>query len=111
MRLEGCMSTGSCRKAIHRVKTLNDDQPFVLPSIERDVPLPPRRFDGSHPFSLLRQLKPGESVFFRGVLTNTTAYHVLSNRTAYLKRTQGFMLTMRSVVEDGTKGVRVWRRA
>jgi|TARA_R110002020_G_scaffold105417_1_gene245900 hypothetical protein len=79
------------------------------PAIDKDVPLPPRRFDGSHPFSILRELELGDSVFFRGVLGSTQAYQVLSNRAAYLKRSRGVVLTMRSVIEKGHRGVRVWR--
>ena len=80
------------------------------PSIDKDVAMPERRFDGSHPFNIIRKLEPGDSVFFRGVLSDTTAYQVLSNRTAYMKRSRGFILTMRSVIEEGQRGVRVWRQ-
>ena len=81
------------------------------PEIDKDIPLPARRFDGSHPFHILRKLEPGDSVFFRDVLGNTNAYQILSNRTAYLKRSRGLVLTMRSVIENGHRGVRVWRQS
>ncbi len=80
------------------------------PVIDKDIPLPAARFQEGHPFSILRKLKPNESVFFRGVVAGSNAYKVLSNRMAYLKNTQGFMLTARSVIENGDRGVRVWRR-
>ena len=82
-----------------------------LPRIDKGIPFPDARFDEGHPFAVLRKLKSGDSVFFRGVVSGSNAYKVLSNRMSYLKTTQGFMLTARSVVEDGDKGVRVWRRA
>jgi len=82
-----------------------------LPVIDKGVPLPPARFNEGHPFAVLRKLDAGDSVFFRGVIAGSNAYKVLSNRMSYLKTTQGFMLTARSVVEEGTRGVRVWRRA
>ena len=90
---------------------MSDDPLFAPPSIDRNIPLPPRRFHAGHPFGLLRTLEPGGSIFFRGVLPSTHAYRVLSNRMAYLKRMHGAMLTMRSGVEGGSRGVRVWRRA
>ena len=82
-----------------------------LPTINKNIPLPPSRFEEGHPFAVLRKLQTGDSVFFRGVLSGAKAYKVLSNRMSYLKCTQGMMLTARSVIEDGSKGVRVWRRA
>jgi len=88
-------------------KTLMADS---LPRIDKNVPLPSARFDGGHPFSILRKLEPGDSVFFRGVISGSNSYKVLSNRLSYLKVTQGFLLTSRSVIEDGAKGVRVWRK-
>ena len=83
----------------------------ILPKIDKGIPMPSARFNQGHPFSVLRKLEIGDSVFFRGVTSGNNAYKVLSNRMSYLKNTQGFMLTARSVVEDGSKGVRVWRRA
>jgi len=93
------------------VMTARPSMTDSLPRIDQGVPLPPARFDEGHPFAVLRKLKSGDSVFFRGVTAGSNAYKVLSNRMSYLKTTQGFMLTARSVVEDGSKGVRVWRRA
>jgi|TARA_R110000824_G_scaffold372065_2_gene561897 sortase (surface protein transpeptidase) len=82
-----------------------------LPTIDKNVPLPSSRFNEGHPFAVLRKLQSGDSVFFRGVMSGGKAYKVLSNRMSYLKNTQGMMLTARSVIENGSKGVRVWRRA
>ena len=93
------------------VTTARTSMANSLPKIDKGVPLPVARFDEGHPFAVLRKLKPGDSVFFRGVIAGSNAYKVLSNRMSYLKNTLGFMLTARSVVEDGSKGVRVWRRA
>jgi hypothetical protein len=83
----------------------------TLPKIDKGIPMPSARFNEGHPFSVLRKLEIGDSVFFRGVTSGNNAYKVLSNRMSYLKNTQGFMLTARSIIEDGSKGVRVWRRA
>ena len=83
----------------------------ATPTIDKGIPMPTARFDEGHPFSVLRKLKSGDSVFFRGVIAGSNAYKVLSNRMSYLKNTQGFILTVRSVIESGSKGVRVWRRA
>jgi len=83
----------------------------ATPKIDKGIPMPAARFDEGHPFSVLRKLESGDSVFFRGVISGSKAYKVLSNRMSYLKNTQGFMLTGRSVIENGSKGVRVWRRA
>ena len=82
-----------------------------LPTIDKNVPLPSSRFNEGHPFAVLRKLQSGDSVFFRVVMSGGKAYKVLSNRMSYLKNTQGMMLTARSVIENGSKGVRVWRRA
>ena len=83
----------------------------ATPTIDKGIPMPTARFDEGHPFAVLRKLKSGDSVFFRGVIAGSNAYKVLSNRMSYLKNTQGFILTARSVIESGSKGVRVWRRA
>ena len=80
------------------------------PTIDKGVPLPQARFNEGHPFAVLRKLQVGDSVFFRNVIAGSNAYKVLSNRMSYLKMTQEFMLTARSVVESGDRGVRVWRR-
>jgi hypothetical protein len=89
-----------------RLSVIVSDQP----TIDKGVPLPPARFNEGHPFAVLRKLQVGDSVFFRGVIAGSNAYKVLSNRMSYLKTTQEFMLTARSVVENGDRGVRVWRR-
>jgi hypothetical protein len=83
----------------------------ATPRIDKGIPMPAARFNEGHPFSILRKLDVGDSVFFRGVISGSNAYKALSNRMSYLKNTQGFMLTGRSVIESGSKGVRVWRTA
>ena len=83
----------------------------TTPAIEQGIPMPAPRFNEGHPFAVLRKLESGDSVFFRGVIAGGNAYKVLSNRMSYIKGTQGFVLTARSVIEDGSQGVRVWRRA
>ena len=83
----------------------------ATPRIDKGIPMPAARFNEGHPFSILRKLETGDSVFFRGVIAGSNAYKVLSNRMSYLQNTQGFILTVRSVIEGGSKGVRVWRTA
>ena len=82
-----------------------------LPTIDKGVPLPSRRFDEGHPLAVLKKMEVEDSVFFRGVTSGSNAYKVLLNRMSRLKRNQGWILVARSVIEDGDKGVRVWRRA
>ena len=81
------------------------------PKIDKHIPMPSSRFDEGHPFAVIRQLQVGDSVYFRGVIAGSNAYKVLTNRMSYLKNNKGVVLTARSVVEDGSKGVRVWRTA
>ena len=97
--------------SLHFAATARPSMGDATPKIDKGIPMPAARFNEGHPFSVLRKLKSGDSVFFRGVIAGSNAYKVLSNRMSYLKMTQGFMLTARSVVEGGSKGVRVWRRA
>jgi len=97
----------SLRFAVTAKPSMDND----TPRIDQGIPMPAARFNEGHPFAVLRKLKSGDSVFFRGVIAGSNAYKVLSNRMSYLKVTQGFMLTARSVIEGGSKGVRVWRRA
>ena len=81
-----------------------------LPTIDKGVPLPSRRFDEGHPLAVLKKMEVEDSVFFRGVTSGSRAYEVLQNRMSRLKKNKGWVLVSRSRIEDGDKGVRVWRR-
>ena len=96
--------------SLHLATTARPSMVDATPKIDKGISMPATRFSEGHPFSVLKKLKSGDSVFFRGVISGSKAYKVLSNRMSYLKTTQGFMLTSRSVIESGSKGVRVWRR-
>ena len=80
-------------------------------AIDKGVPLPSRRFDEGHPLAVLKKMEVEDSVFFRGVTSGSRAYEVLQNRMSRLKKNKGWVLVSRSRIEDGDKGVRVWRRA
>ena len=79
-----------------------------FPVIEKGIPVPPKS-TSYHPFGVLKKLKCNESVWFPDIVSGSRDYALICNRCAYLKRTKGFVCTLRSLTEGGQKGVRVWR--
>jgi len=80
-----------------------------FPVIEKGIPVPPVVDNSIHPFRVLKKLHRNESVWFPDIIPGSKDYGLLCNRCSYLKRTKGFVYTLRSLTEDGQKGVRVWR--
>ena len=66
--------------------------------IDDHIPIPPRSKYRFH------ELKVGQSIFIRGADITT-----LWSSAAHVREKTGFHFTMRTVTEDGKKGVRCWR--
>lgn len=89
---------------------LNQHTPEItrsIPTIERDIPLPPsgRAGDKANP-SIFRKMEVGDSVFF--------AFPQAVARRSYaltLGRTTSMKFTSRVLTEASVKGVRIWRTA
>ena len=70
--------------------------------IENDVPLPMAIARGIS--AALRAMQPGQSIFIAGAKTIN-----LSSRISEICKSTGAKYTCRARVENGVKGVRVWR--
>ena len=68
--------------------------------IDKGIPCPSAR--GT--YSLLGEMEVGDSVFFAG----DTALRVRGRVNHYTEKF-GYVFRARTVVEDGVKGIRVWR--
>ncbi len=73
-------------------------------SIDKEVPLPPPRA-GSLPRYQFASYEVGDSEFFPG------GDQVKLNAVAWNYKKRGLKFATRSGVENGVKGVRVWRTA
>lgn len=79
--------------------------------IDKHVPLPaPRAYRGKggvlkYPF---REMVPGDSAFFPGEHKSSKHHPAFMTARNYVKR-HGWRITTRAVVEDGVKGIRIWR--
>jgi len=72
-----------------------------------DSHIPPPR-DATAPRYPFRKMKPGDSVFYPGTNTRERQHPAYSYAKTLQKR-HGLRFTLRSVVEDGVKGIRIWR--
>jgi hypothetical protein len=73
--------------------------------IDRHIPPPPGASGPRYPF---RKMKPGDSVFYPGANTREKQHPAYSYAKTLQKR-HGLRFTLRSVVEAGVEGVRIWR--
>ena len=74
--------------------------------IDRDIPPPTPRGEKS-PFA---KMQVGDSVFFPGENKADAQHPAYMSARNYVKR-KGFGFTLRSVEENGVKGIRIWRTA
>ena len=70
--------------------------------IDKGIPVPTRTRNVRSPW---RQLDPGDSAFVPGV----RAPHLSSRLRSKAMRRDGYLFILRTLTEDGVKGVRVWR--
>lgn len=78
--------------------------------IDKDVPLPNarayrKRTGVKYPFA---GMEPGDSIFFPGENKRDKQHPAYMTARNYVKR-KGWRMALRSVVEDGQPGVRIWR--
>jgi hypothetical protein len=79
-------------------------------TIESNIPLPRSKKKGrprSEAYSLLRQLKVGESIFVTAAPSTVRAY--LYSPPAKDLREQGFKFVREAAVKDEVPGTRIWR--
>ena len=76
----------------------------AMMKIDDHVPPPPRK-SRRYPF---RDMEPGQSVFFPGE-NKSDRQHPAYMAAKTLQKRHGLRFTLRSVIEDGVKGVRIWR--
>ena len=83
-------------------------------TIDRDIPLPVARTAGArkprpskYPF---RDMQPGDSAFFPGKHSGDRHHPAYMSARNFVKR-YGWRMSLRSVEENGVKGVRIWRTA
>ena len=74
--------------------------------IDNHIPPPPLR-QQNYPF---RDMQPGDSVFFPGENRADKHHPAYMNARNYVRR-NGWQITVRSVIENGVKGIRIWRVA
>ena len=80
-------------------------------TIDKHVPLPAIRTyarkggDLKYPF---RDMVPGDSAFFPGENKRDKQHPAFMAARNYVKRL-GWRMTLRTVTEDGVKGIRIWR--
>ena len=72
--------------------------------IDKHIP-PPPAFGQKYPF---RHMEPGDSVFFPGENKSDKQHPAYMTVRNYVKR-DGWRVAVRSVVENGVKGIRIWR--
>ena len=75
-----------------------------MTKIDSHVPPPPRK-SRRYPF---RDMLPGQSVFYPGE-NKSDRQHPAYMAAKTLQKRHGLRFTLRSVVEDGVPGVRIWR--
>ena len=75
--------------------------------IDKGIPIPARAARGKYPF---RDMQPGDSAFFPGENLRHKQHPAYMNARNYVKR-NGWQITVRSVIENGVKGIRIWRVA
>ena len=72
--------------------------------IDKHIP-PPQLAGRKYPF---RDMQPGDSVFFVGENRADKHHPAYASARNYVKR-HGWRIAVRTVVEDGRRGIRIWR--
>ena len=75
--------------------------------IDKHVPVPPGATKRKYPFG---DMAPGDSVFFPGENRADKHHPAYMSARNYVRR-NGWQITVRSVIENGVKGIRIWRVA
>ncbi len=73
--------------------------------IDKHIPVPPDATKRKYPF---RDMQPGDSAFFPGENLRHKQHRAYMSARNYVK-SKGWKIAVRSVVEDGVKGIRIWR--
>jgi hypothetical protein len=72
--------------------------------IEKGIPIPKKR---ESKWSLFGQMNVGDSVFFP--FTDESSSTSCTSSMTYYSTKKGYKLTRRITIENGVRGIRVWR--